>query len=341
MTMAKRDKSIPIIEKIQYSFVPNHRDTMEALVLAKLSGREFRVVIAIMNETDGRLREENAISPAYWEKVTGVDSSNIRRLLASLKGFGIVTSRREGRQVLYRVQPPSLWDKSVKNDALKKRQKVRRKRRAKCVENDALLPENPRSERVENDADSEAKQSPLNNSLLEYTPPSSPSSKKCVPAPSQKKGKISSSKKRKTPDPRIKLTMDEMRSYLGFHPKKTATDVRGGEPVPALKKIEAKDPIPSPGKEGYSISRMLDRGYKPEEILACWKAKVDQRREFVSMVWVNEDIGKPRRSEGERLSEVGRDTGKPTGWDGWKNIGDGAEGEAVSDSPGEGGEPEV
>ena len=307
--------------------------------MAKLSGREFRVVIAIMNETDGRLREENAISPAYWEKVTGVDSSNIRRLLASLKGLGIVTSRREGRQVLYRVQPPSLWDKSVKNDALKKSQKVRRKRRAKCVENDAQLPENPRSERVENDANSEANQSPLNNSFLEGSPPSS--SKKRVPAPSKKKGKISSSKKRKTPDSRIKVIMDEMGSYFGFHPKKTATDVRGGEPVPALKEIEARDPIPSPGKEGKFISKMLARGFSPEEILGCWKAKVDQRREFVSMVWVNEDIGKPRRPEGGRLREAGRDPEKSKGWDGWRDVGDGAGGEAGSDHPGEGGEPEV
>ena len=63
-----------------------------------------------------------------------------------------------------------------------------------------------------------------------------------------------------------------------------------------------KDPIPSYGKEGKAIKRMLDRGFTEQEILNTWRAKVDGRNCYVSMVYVNEDIGKPVRGNGSRAS---------------------------------------
>lgn len=57
-----------------------------------------------------------------------------------------------------------------------------------------------------------------------------------------------------------------------------------------------KDPIPNYGKEAKAIDRMIARGYSETEILNAWRAKVKARGEFVSMVYVNEDIGKPARS---------------------------------------------
>jgi hypothetical protein len=67
----------------------------------------------------------------------------------------------------------------------------------------------------------------------------------------------------------------EMRDYLGYPDK------------------ISQDPIPSYGKEGQAIKRMLTRGFTREAIVACWKSKISQRGgEFVSMIWVNEDIGK-------------------------------------------------
>ena len=57
-----------------------------------------------------------------------------------------------------------------------------------------------------------------------------------------------------------------------------------------------KDPIPNYGKEAKAIKRMTDRGYTEEDILEAWKKKVSDRGEFVSMVYVNEDIGKPERT---------------------------------------------
>ncbi len=56
-----------------------------------------------------------------------------------------------------------------------------------------------------------------------------------------------------------------------------------------------KDPIPNYGKEAKAIDRMLKRGYNESQILEAWREKVKARGEFVSMVYVNEDIGKPSR----------------------------------------------
>ena len=71
-----------------------------------------------------------------------------------------------------------------------------------------------------------------------------------------------------------------MQRYLGF-PEKTAVD-----------------PVPNPGKEAMFIKKMLKRGFTEEQIFKCWEDKVDDRGEFVSMVWVNEDIGKKGGSHG-------------------------------------------
>lgn len=77
----------------------------------------------------------------------------------------------------------------------------------------------------------------------------------------------------------------EMRTYLGYPDK------------------VKEDPIPSYGKEGQAIKRMLTRGFTREEILGYWKSKVSQRGgEFVSMTWVNEDIGKKGGKAKSQLS---------------------------------------
>jgi len=76
-------------------------------------------------------------------------------------------------------------------------------------------------------------------------------------------------------DPEVKGIFDEIHRVFGYPDK---TD---------------KDPIPNYGKEGQFIKKMLKRGFTRVEILNCWRGKVSQRGgEYISMVWVNEDIGK-------------------------------------------------
>lgn len=118
--------------------------------------------------------------------------------------------------------------------------------------------------------------------------PSSTMPKKTLKETLKEKG-TGTAKKRSTPQPILDI-FDKMKAYLGFPGK---TD---------------KDPVPTYGKEGQAIKRMLARGFTREEILACWKAKVAERGEFVSMVWVNQDIGKnnyrkDKRKPSERKSK--------------------------------------
>lgn len=78
-----------------------------------------------------------------------------------------------------------------------------------------------------------------------------------------------------------------------------------------------KDPIPNYGKEAKAIDRMGKRGYTEADILAAWQTKVRARGEFVSMVYVNEDIGKPdkprqaafRLPDEEKLAAAAREKG--------------------------------
>lgn len=87
-------------------------------------------------------------------------------------------------------------------------------------------------------------------------------------------------------DPRVTEIFKEMESFLGYP-----------------EKVE-KNPIPNYPKEGQFIKKMLGRHFTREEILSCWKAKVQQRRgEFVSMAWANDDIANLVRV-GEHLPAV-------------------------------------
>lgn len=74
--------------------------------------------------------------------------------------------------------------------------------------------------------------------------------------------------------------ISELQKYLGF-PERVAVD-----------------PIPNPAKEARFIDKMIRRGFTWPQIFDTWRAKVDDRGEFVSMVYVNEDIGKKGGNHG-------------------------------------------
>lgn len=130
-----------------------------------------------------------------------------------------------------------------------------------------------------------------------YTPELLPSKSSNSPAQVKVKVKVKDKVKdtpkgvqHKEKDSVIPMIFTEMRSYLGYEEDK-----------------DSHDPIPNYGKEGKAIKRMLARGFTDKEILDCWKRKISQRGgEFVSMTWVNEDIGKKQlgtpRSQPSNLS---------------------------------------
>ena len=78
------------VPSVNYSFVPNHQETMQALAKTPLNGRQLRLIILIMNQTDGYLREEDHLGPKFLEERTGIAEENCYHVLAGLKARGIV-----------------------------------------------------------------------------------------------------------------------------------------------------------------------------------------------------------------------------------------------------------
>ena len=118
-----------------------------------------------------------------------------------------------------------------------------------------------------------------------------------VPSPNagakgKKKGVVKGEEQTKNQtEPVIAEILTEMKTFLGY-PEKTN-----------------KDPIPNYAKEGQFLKKILGRHFTREEILSCWKTKVQQRRgEFISLAWVNEDIAgfahSRDRSDGNEKSQV-------------------------------------
>ena len=103
---------------------------------------------------------------------------------------------------------------------------------------------------------------------------------------------LSSSKKKPALKFHIRYIFAEMQKEFGY-PEKTD-----------------KDPIPNYGKEAKAIDRMLKRGYSEPEILVAWQKKVRSRGEFVSMVWVNEDMDKPERPRQTTFLKASEDPDK-------------------------------
>ena len=98
-------RKVVALESINYSFVPNHRDTMEALARSRLSGREFRCVIFILNQTDGYLRPQDTIRPAFFEARAAIHKAHLGNVLSRLKAWNIVSKTN----TTYKVNPPSQW----------------------------------------------------------------------------------------------------------------------------------------------------------------------------------------------------------------------------------------
>lgn len=100
------------VSYIPYSFVPNHTATIEALARSKLSGRQIRTVLFIMRQTDGYLRNEDRISPAYFSRNTGISKDHMPHVLSRLKTLSVIDIL-PGRPPTYSVNPPDLWHQSA------------------------------------------------------------------------------------------------------------------------------------------------------------------------------------------------------------------------------------
>ena len=100
------------VSYIPYSFVPNHTATIEALALSRLSARELRTVLFIMRQTDGYLRNEDQIAPAFFARNTAIGKDHIPQVLARLRKLNIINVT-PGKPPTYSVNPPNKWSKSA------------------------------------------------------------------------------------------------------------------------------------------------------------------------------------------------------------------------------------
>jgi len=123
-------------EKIKYRFNALRRDVMKALCLTKLSGRDFRILLFILGQTDGYHRSQDKIKPAFFVERTGLDKSNIRVTIARLRKLHMIVKSGS----FYTVLPPDQWDKGIFIET------------QMCINIDAELPPSGEEKRIKSDA---------------------------------------------------------------------------------------------------------------------------------------------------------------------------------------------
>lgn len=108
--MTSKHKNIIGIERIQYSFVPNHTETIEALARAKFSNEEFRIIMALLRYTNGYLQEENSLSLIKLHEITDISKPHLCHKIKRLLDLHVL-SRRD--KTVYKVNLPKEWNNSV------------------------------------------------------------------------------------------------------------------------------------------------------------------------------------------------------------------------------------
>ncbi len=101
------------VEKIRYSFVPNHRETMMALVRARLTSQEFRLIVALLNQTDGYLRDRDEISSTFWQAITLMSRASINHTLKQLMQRRVVATELLEGKTFYQINHPNHWAPEV------------------------------------------------------------------------------------------------------------------------------------------------------------------------------------------------------------------------------------
>ena len=247
-------------ESIDYSFVPNHRATMYALARAKLTCQETRILLALMNQTNGYLRDKDKISTHFWQTITLMSAASINHTLNRLIKRGLILMEREGDRVFYWVAAPNDWPPDVfapqriTKKALKEAEELLSKEKKpehyawlknllKTLSNQTTLSKpdtnlvQPDNTLVQPDKDLATKK-PL-ESTKESTKESMMEAKA---SSSMEKGKL-----RVKGDPQVCevfLVLEKERGYKS----------------------------PNYGGEGKAAKWMLGEGYSVEDIMGCWRA---------------------------------------------------------------------
>jgi len=79
-------------------------ELLEALIAARLSGGEFRIVLTTIRKTYGFNKKTDRITLSQFEAMTGIPRKRCHRLLDKLVSKDVLLKGGEGRKVTYGVQ---------------------------------------------------------------------------------------------------------------------------------------------------------------------------------------------------------------------------------------------
>jgi phage replication O-like protein O len=221
----------------------------------RIPGEVRQVIDTVIRKTDGWHKQQDAISLSQFVAMTGLVKPHVVRAKNLAIEHKIITKNGNGSLSLNK--DPQQWVPFARIVTKKGNVTEKGNTEASVTEkgNGKQLPKRV-TEITEKGNKSLPKRVPTKDTLKDTTKDNSPA------GTSQKQPKLSS-------HPFIA----RMQKALGY-PEKLKTD-----------------PIPNPAKEAKFIKKMQTRGFSYEEIFNAWQLKVNQRGYFVSMVYVNDDIG--------------------------------------------------
>ena len=79
-------------------------ELLEALITARLSGRESRIVWAIIRKTDGFNKDTDRITLSQFEAMTEIPRKRCHELLARLVDKNVIIKGGDGKKIIYGVQ---------------------------------------------------------------------------------------------------------------------------------------------------------------------------------------------------------------------------------------------
>jgi phage replication O-like protein O len=98
-------------------YVKLNLELMEDMAAAKATFNEVRVLLVISRKTAGYGREYAPISGSLFETMTGIDESNVKKVIKRLVGKGVVLEKKDGPIKEYAINKDStqwVWDKVTK-----------------------------------------------------------------------------------------------------------------------------------------------------------------------------------------------------------------------------------
>jgi phage replication O-like protein O len=284
-------------ESIQYTFVPNRRETMQALAMANFTNQEFRIIIALMNQTNGYLREEDTIASTFWQALTFMSRPSVFKTLRRLIEKGVI-AKSDGA---YRLRSPNEWPPSVfgspracrraigaASDLLAREKQPEQYRWLRDLLKPLLTGNATRGENRSPQATQRFPQATVRFPQATIRlPPGNDLATSKEGESSKESTKEKAAKKTSRGDPRVKRVLDTISQELGTE-------------------------IPFYAKEAAAVKRALQMGHTVEQIVGCWRQMntfTFWQGQWLPLAKVTENLGKfvaGRLTDGKSTRDSGK-----------------------------------